>query len=679
MDLGDGEFQERGGGMTATTYVMEGRDVMVVEVTGADPKTIQRAELKLWAPRKPEVLQQGRTGILAETWLDNQEAGASGKTFGSLAAITAEAKDVKVDQEGPLAIDISFRPKPDGSFRILVGSPSWQGGDAVHAATTLLAEASGLSSSEHRVWWNHFWEGPGLMKLSSPDHAAEYLENLRMIDLFTAAAEGRDKLPGEQAGIGDLFSSFRDEHRWGPSAYWHWNLRMQVSANLGAGTFALNDSYFNLYRSNLLEIRKWTKKHMGGRDGICVPETMRFNGQGYENETWIATPAINCGEDSKPYYNARTLSSGAEVSLWVWQQYLFTDDLRFLRENYPIMRNAALFYQAYATRAGDGSLHTYPSNAHESKWDVHDPTTDVSAMRTLWPAVIEAAQILNTDASLVRKWKTELSHLPQLALVSYSSPDVLLAADAERTDSIITTSDDPAAETHNSENIGLEPVWPYGLIGDDGPLHDLGVRTFLHRVNKNENDWSPDPVQAARLGLADEFRASALSLTERYQSYPSGLASFAGSEFYVEQAGVVADALQTALVQDYDGLVRITPAWPKDWDADGTVYIQHGAQIHVQIRQGKIITVGIETGSARTMRIRNPWRGESVEVIDARTSTIVSSPSSAAILSFPVLRNRTYLVRPVSRRNTPFRFEAISGTLADAPRSLGTRSIGIAK
>jgi len=679
LDLGNGEFQEHGGGMTATTYVMEARDVMVVEVTGADPKTTQHAELKLWAPRKPEVLQRGNMGILAETWLDNQEAGASGRTFGSLAAITADATDVKVDQESPVAIRISFHPKPDGSFRILVGSPSWQGGDAVHAATTLLAEASRLSSSEHRVWWHQFWERPGLMKLSSPDHAAEYLENLRMIDLFTAAAEGRDKLPGEQAGIGDLFSSFGDEHRWGPSAYWHWNLRMQVSANLGAGVFALNDSYFNLYRSNLAEIRKWTKQHMGGRDGICVPETMRFNGQGYENETWIPAAAINCGEDSKPYYNARTLSSGAEVSLWIWQQYLYTDDLTFLRENYPVMRDAALFYQAYATHAADGSLHTYPSNAHESKWDVHDPTTDVSAMRALWPAVIEAAERLNTDASLVQQWKTELSCLPQLAQVSFSSPNVLLAPDADHTDSIITTSNDPSAETHNSENIGLEPVWPYGVIGDDGPLHDLGVRTFLHRVNKNENDWSPDPVQAARLGLADEFRASALSLTERYQNYPSGLASFMGPEFYVEQVGVMADALQTALVQDYDGLVRIAAAWPRDWDADATVYIQHGAKVDVQMRQGNVSTVGIETGSARTMRIRNPWPGESVEVIDARTSSTVAPASSAAILVFPVRHNRTYLMRPVSRRDAPFRFEAISGIAATAPRSLGTRSIGIAK
>ncbi len=42
------------------------------------------------------------------------------------------------------------------------------------------------------------------------------------------------------------------------------------------------------------------------------------------------------------------------------------------------MREAVQFLLAYATHDANGMLHTYPSNAHETKWDVHDPTTDVS-------------------------------------------------------------------------------------------------------------------------------------------------------------------------------------------------------------------------------------------------------------------------------------------------------------
>lgn len=63
----DGEFQEQGDGMTATTYVDESLDAMAIDVTGADPKVEQTAELKLLEPRKPQVLQAGKIGILAET------------------------------------------------------------------------------------------------------------------------------------------------------------------------------------------------------------------------------------------------------------------------------------------------------------------------------------------------------------------------------------------------------------------------------------------------------------------------------------------------------------------------------------------------------------------------------------------------------------------------------------
>jgi alpha-L-fucosidase 2 len=42
VDLYDGEFAERGGGMTATVFVQPDTDVLVVEVKGADPSTVQQ-------------------------------------------------------------------------------------------------------------------------------------------------------------------------------------------------------------------------------------------------------------------------------------------------------------------------------------------------------------------------------------------------------------------------------------------------------------------------------------------------------------------------------------------------------------------------------------------------------------------------------------------------------------
>ena len=679
LNLYHGEFEESGGGMRATVYVDENLDVMVIDVEGADPQVRQSATLQLWAPRQPQVMAHGAIGILAETWLDDREAGASDERFGSLAAITADAQDVVAHASDGVSVTITFKPHPDGMFRVFVGAPSWRGGDAAAAAAGLLRSAKSIGVGEHRAWWKQFWDHAGLMKLSSPDHAAEYFENLRMIDLFTAAAESRGRFPGGQAGIGDLFSSARDDHKWGPSAFWHWNLRMQVSANLGAGVPELNAPYFRLYRENLDNMLLWTRKHMGNKPGICIPETMRFNGRGYENETWLPKAAINCGEDSQPYYNARTISTGAEVSLWIWNQYEYTNDLVFLKENYPVMRESARFLLAYAKPDSKGMLHTFPANAHETQWDVHDPTTDIAAMRAVFPLIIEAATLLKTDADLVRELRAEIGKIPELPLTTISSPKVLVRAVDGKADTIIASSFNPEAEDHNTENIGLEPVWPYGLIGDDGPQHELGVRTFLHRPFKNVNDWSYDPVQAARLGLAEEVKSSLLALTEQYQAYPSGFSKFVGNEFYVEQVGIVADALQEALVQDYDGLIRIAPAWPKDWDADGMVYLGHKNRADVRIRRGRVVSVGLEMASAGVVRIRNPWPAEGAEIVDAGDGSVVLPARSDAVLTFTGRAATNYVIRPAGSANAPAPFEGVSGVPATAPKFLGTRTMGLQK
>jgi alpha-L-fucosidase 2 len=681
LNMYDGEFQEQGGGLTATAFIQKSTDVFELDVSGADPAVLQTAILKLWEPRHPVLQAADDFAVISETWQDTLEAGASGQTLGSLAAIKADARDVRVERTSPLSFTVSFHPRADGTFRILVAAPTWRGGDAGKTAAPLLNAASKLTPDDHRKAWHAFWDHAYLMKLSSPDGLAEYFENLRIIDLYTAAGESADRFPGSQAGIGDLYSSIKDAHQWGPSAYWHFNLRMQVAANLGAGVPELNQSYFRLYRENLPAILKWTHDHMGGREGICIPETMRFNGQGYENETWVEGPVpINCGEDYKPYYNARTLSTGAEVSLWIWEQYRFTNDMDFLRANYPVMRESARFLLAYATRGQDGKLHTYPANVHENAWDVHDPVTNIAAMRALFPVVAEAATMLKVDSDLVSTLHSAATQLPDFPYVRASDRTTLVSSAAAFDDTIIAESYDPAAPIHNIENPALEPVWPYALIGDDGPMHEIAVRTFTSRRNQNEADWSFDPIQAARLGLAAQVKSTLRALTTRYQLYPSGLARFFGDEFYVEQIGVLTAALHEALVQDYDGVLRVAPAWPDDWSADATVALHHGGKARVVITKGKLQAVALQPGAGSTLRLRNPWPTQSVEIIDSSKPDKPLQVSSESILEIPVQPQQTYIVqRSVDHgadHNVLALFESASGAPATNPKVLGA-AIGL--
>jgi Glycosyl hydrolase family 95 catalytic domain len=686
LDLYNGEFEEHGGGMTATAYVQPNTATFIVDVTGAPPDKEQTAQLKLWTPRTPQAVASGRMGWLSQSWIDNKNPGASGRRFGSLSAITAEGRDVEAAVTDPLSITVSFKPYPDGHFRVIVASPHYDG--TVEAEAVLRSSLVLGDSTAHRSWWHAYWNRAAVIKITSKDGSGEYLENLRNIYLFAAAAEKGSEYPGSQAGVADMLSSARDAHRWDSSAFWHWNLRMQVAANLGAGVTELNAPYFNLYRENLANIESWTKKYMGGRPGVCIPETMRFNGQGIEYESSWTTTKIpgkigrDCDLSFPPYYNARTLSTGAEVSLWIWRQYFATDDRKFLADNYPVMAASARFLLSYQKPGPDGLLHTRPSNAHETQWDVIDPTTDIAAVRALYPATIQAAKLLHRDVGLVKQLQAALPKVPLFPRTQFTRPFTLLppSADAGGVD-MIAESYLPNASNHNAENIGLEPVWPYDLIGDQSPLFALAMRTYEHRLFKAVADWSFDPIQAARLGLGSDVRSTLISVTEHSQHTVNGFANWDRQygEFYIEETGIVADALQEALVQDYDGLIRIAPAVPPGWDFDGSVFVRGKTKVDVQVRNGVPVTVVIESGTAQLFRVRNPWPDHAIDVLDGKSGAKVVDDASGSVVSFRGAAGACYLIErhdfPVANQ----RFAAISGIPAASAKRLGPVQLGLFK
>jgi len=679
LDLYDGMLHESGGGLTLTAYVRSDDAELVVDVTGADPNATQTAQVKLWSGRSPSASASGAVAALAETWQDNP-TGGSGQTFGSLAAVTAGGRNVASSIPNASTAQVSFQPNADGTFRVIAASPTWTGGNALTAANAVLngdATASPATiTAAHLAWWHNYWSAAGLIRITSGDGSGDYVENLRTLYLYDAAAQSRGTVPGSQAGVADLFNFNQDHQDWFPAGYWFWNLRMQVQANMSAGEFGLNDPTFRLYQSNINNITSWTTSKMGGRAGLCVPETMRFNGNGTYNG---GTDNGSCDQTITPSFNSLTISTGAEIGLWVWQTYLMTDNTAFLSANYPLMSGAARFLLAYASTGGDGLLHT-TANAHETQWNVTDPVTDILAMQALFPAVVQAAQVLNLDASLVSQLNAAIPKIPPLPRTDTATKrqNLTASADAGGAD-MIGWSTQPTAAFHNSENLGLEAVFPYNVIGDNSPLLALARRTYTSRNYVNGNDWTFDPLHAARLGLPSEVKSTLVNATTSYQKYISGLAAFNTSQLqepYIEQAGVLAATVSEALVQDYDGLLRITPAWPSDWTGDGTVAVRHNTKVSVQVSGGIPVTVAIASGATGPIAMRSPWPGQSVTVIDGSGATVVGAQTNATF-TIPAQSGRSYLVERTSAPTTALPFAAVTGPPATAARHLNSAGIGL--
>ena len=681
LDLYNGVLNESGGGMTLKAWVPSNKDELIVDVTGANPANTQTATVALWSGRAPTAAASGSIGTLAETWVDNSEQEPSGKTFGSLAAITAGGQGVTASVVNSTSVKVSFKPNTDGSFRVVVGAPTWTGGNAATTASSLLgSDATATESSllsTQSSWWNNFWANSGLIEANSSDGTAQYMESLRTIYLYTEAASMRGTYPGSQAGVTDMFNYGQDHQDWTPSSTWLWNLRTQISANMSSGNFALNTPIFNLYLNALPNIETWTKAQMGGLAGACVPEVMRFNGNGGDPG---AGANAACSQPGSPNWNALDITSGPEISFYIWNQYQDTGDTTFLTKYYPVMEQSAIFLLAYEKKGSDGLLHA-TANAHETQWAVTDPTTDLVAMQALFPAAIAAAQKLGTDSALVTQMQTALTEIPPYARTDESTHQQLLtaSADASGTD-VIGDSYQPTATIRNSENIGLEPVWPWNVLSDTSSLEPLALRTYNFRPVKGGNDWSLDAIDAARLDQASQVQSDLTSITESHQIYIDGMAdigSSVGTESYIEQAASVGAALDEALAQDYDGLLRFAPAWPSGWDVSGTVSIQGNSKVDVQVENGTIATAAIQAGTTQTMQVRNPWPGHAVEVVNGSSNAVVVASTTTATFSLPVTSGQTYLVEQPCALTTSLPFAQVTGTVATTDKHMANVQIGL--
>ena len=113
-------------------------------------------------------------------------------------------------------------------------------------------------------------------------------------------------------------------------------------------------------------------------------------------DLWRGTAPINASN------HGIWQTGGAWLSTHLWEHYLFTGDLEFLRATaYPLMKGAALFFvDALVKDPKTGFLYTGPSNSPEQGGLVMGPTMDREIVRTLFGETIAAARALNVDADL---------------------------------------------------------------------------------------------------------------------------------------------------------------------------------------------------------------------------------------------------------------------------------------
>lgn len=118
-------------------------------------------------------------------------------------------------------------------------------------------------------------------------------------------------------------------------------------------------------------------------------------------------------------------SGGAWLTRHLWERFLHTGDMKFLREVYPVIRGSAEFFDEVMVREPENNwLVVCPSNSPENthagsnnkSTTAGGVTMDNQLIFDLWNAVITASELLNTDHAFAARLKTKLKEMPPMQI-----------------------------------------------------------------------------------------------------------------------------------------------------------------------------------------------------------------------------------------------------------------------
>ncbi len=183
------------------------------------------------------------------------------------------------------------------------------------------------------------------------------------------------------------------------------NYWMAETANLGECHLPLFDLIAELSETG----HKTAQVHYGARGWVAH----------HNSDLWRLSSPV--GElHGNPVWTAWQMG-GAWLCQHLWEHYLFSEDLNFLREQaYPLMKGAAEFLLDYMVDDGAGHLVTVPSTSPELEFlDADGRSVAVSMASTmdnaitwdLFTSCIDACRLLKIDAEFVRQLEDARSRL----------------------------------------------------------------------------------------------------------------------------------------------------------------------------------------------------------------------------------------------------------------------------
>jgi len=341
----------------------------------------------------------------------------------------------------------------------------------------------------------------------------------------------------------------------------------------------------------------------------------------------------------------------------MFQRFYHTYDTAYAGKVYPFIREVADFWEDYL-KYDNGQYNSYNDNFWEvGPWTENwrqdlmsgdtNNTNTLGLLKMFYKGIIEMSAFLGKDQDKLESWKQIQQKLYPVPILEMEGMTRIMATERG------TSS---GCKSRTKPGFGRVMAYPWVF-----PSDITGVKTnpdFAEILRKEIERWDSNPggdatwnnlgngfetyfTTAVRVGYDPEAVITKLKERIKKTALPNLWVPQSGG--LTETLSGIPSCINEMLLQGYEGMIRVFPAWPVQRDASFENLRTYGAFIvSASKKNGMVQYVKLHSEKGLDCKLENPWPGKQIVVHEQ--GNLIQHVLKENTILFPTIAGKEYLV-----------------------------------